>query len=470
MSFLRFVLAAAAAAYLSGPAYSQSSVRPPAMNIPPLGEGVLRDQVDKIKGVKRLPVNGLSIVETTDGSVFLLSDNGRFAVIGGRWVDVWEGKNISGIADSVSLDKINFARMGINVDEFSPYVIGSGPKNVLVFVDPAMDETRAVVRQMAPLGKQYTFKVVLLPLNGGPAGAAARRLQCSPDRGLSLNALINGGLESLPVPKPDCDVSPSPEGNDRLERPGHSLGPVFHPSRLHDGNAALQGRRAGRRAPRSTVITRAPLLAVAALVLAGCNTLGQSKFDCPKNTEGAACLSAREIYERTHVADRVGATYKQGKEVQPDEAQPTNAAGTQVAVASARSSYRPPLPEVDTPLPVRTPAKVMRIRVFPWEDNSRDLHTGGYVYTEVEGRTWTIGEDQVSRVQANVISPLVPPSRATGATNLSPLNVTATQGPTTSVGRQIPPALMGQGGRPGQGQPALPIPGQGQPAPLNSPK
>jgi len=203
----RLLSSAAVALSLVGSAVAQVPASR-AATIPPLGDGVLRDQADKVKATKRLPVYGLSIVETVDGMVFLISDNGRFAVIGGRWVDLWEGKNISGIADSGSLDKINFGRMGINVDEFSPFVVGSGPKSVIAFVDPTMDQSRPVLRQMESLGKQFTFKVVLLPLHGGSSGAAARRIHCAPNRSLAMAALLNGALDSLPAPKPDCDVSP----------------------------------------------------------------------------------------------------------------------------------------------------------------------------------------------------------------------------------------------------------------------
>jgi len=200
-------------------------------------------------------------------------------------------------------------------------------------------------------------------------------------------------------------------------------------------------------------MNKTTLIAITSLVLAGCNTLGQSQPDCPKNNQGAACLSAREIFERTHVADSVQPNFKDGKEIKPSSSNSDASAASSMQVVASASGHPPPPPEVDSPLPIRTPAKVMRIRIFPWEDNSRDLHSGGFVFTEVEGRTWSIGEEQVSRVQANVISPLTPPSRVTGGTNLSPLNVTGAQAPATP-GRQVPPGHPTQGARTGQGQTA----------------
>jgi thiol:disulfide interchange protein DsbC len=170
------------------------------------GQSSIRNQIDKIKATKRLPIYGMNMIETTDGKVVLVSDNGRFAVIGGRWVDVWEGSTITNIADSATLDKVNLGRMGLNVDEFDPFVIGNGSKIINVFVDPMSEESRAVVRQMAALGKEYTFKVILLPLKGQQSGQAARRLICSPDKKLALDAFMNGVYSSIPEPTNSCNV------------------------------------------------------------------------------------------------------------------------------------------------------------------------------------------------------------------------------------------------------------------------
>jgi len=46
----------------------------------------------------------------------------------------------------------------------------------------------------------------------------------------------------------------------------------------------------------------------------------------------------------------------------------------------------------DRPIPIRTPAQVMRIWVAPWEDTNGDLIVTGYVYTEIEPRRWVIGD------------------------------------------------------------------------------
>lgn len=41
--------------------------------------------------------------------------------------------------------------------------------------------------------------------------------------------------------------------------------------------------------------------------------------------------------------------------------------------------------------PFRANAQVMRIFIAPWEDEQGDLHMGGYVFSEIAPRRWTVG-------------------------------------------------------------------------------
>lgn len=175
--------------------------------LPPLAQQSLQGTINNIRATKKLPVYGLSIVETTDGKVALVSDNGRLAIIGGRWVDLWAGKAFTDIEQSGSLDKIDLKRMGIDINEFAPFRIGSGPKKISVFVDPLCDECRALTKQMAGFGKDYTFNVVLLPFKTAESGIAARRLHCAPDKALALTAFMQNALDSVPAETGNCDVS-----------------------------------------------------------------------------------------------------------------------------------------------------------------------------------------------------------------------------------------------------------------------
>lgn len=209
-------------------------------------------------------------------------------------------------------------------------------------------------------------------------------------------------------------------------------------------------------------ITSASLVAL----LTGCSVWGGNTFQCPAtNVDGATCMSARQVYEATHTTDRVAPNFKDGKPIEPADRQAA-ASTTMVAAASpgtqnVLNTYLPPLPDADAPLPVRTPAKVMRIRIFPWEDSQRDLNTGGFVFTEVEGRQWTLGDDQVSRVQANVITPLAMPKGARPPSSTSPLAMPAPGGrpavPPSQSGDMPPPMQLPGIARPqGSQQPSGP--------------
>lgn len=73
------------------------------------------------------------------------------------------------------------------------------------------------------------------------------------------------------------------------------------------------------------------------------------------------------------------------------------------------------------PVPVRTPAMVMRIWVAPYEDLNGDLNAPGYVYTEIEPRRWVT---QAARSERNShFTPLVKPfGSSKGSENVKSVN------------------------------------------------
>jgi len=161
-------------------------------------------------------------------------------------------------------------------------------------------------------------------------------------------------------------------------------------------------------------------LIAAAASMAGCAT---NKYACP-HPNGVTCMAATDIYKATNNADEV-------KGIDPSEAKrlaregkaagkvasPSPAAEiTDAAPASGTTTRsRPssgvviegdtlaltdapaaqtyamaaPVP-VDSNEPYRIPAKIMRIYVRPWEDEGHDLHMGGFIFTEIEPRRWSV--------------------------------------------------------------------------------
>lgn len=128
-----------------------------------------------------------------------------------------------------------------------------------------------------------------------------------------------------------------------------------------------------------------------AISLAGCS----AKYGCKGMPDDPTCMSAVEAYKAT---DKAKST------VHPAEAAGASSE-TAAATAMPETLVEPaPVPKIDEPTPIRTPSKVMRIWVAPWEDGDGDLNVSGYVFTELEQRRWMIGKS--APAQSPSISPL----------------------------------------------------------------
>lgn len=164
-------------------------------------------------------------------------------------------------------------------------------------------------------------------------------------------------------------------------------------------------------------ICLAAVAAMGAASLSGCAwfNVGEEEFACSGMPDSVYCHSARDVYEATNdgaVPSRVGKDGAYNEECEDcersegsnfnfgaDEIEAAEAgAGTVTTVtAGSLSTTRngdevidnyvsPRLPE--HPVPIRTPAVVMRIWIAPWIDENDDLISPGYVYTEIEPRRW----------------------------------------------------------------------------------
>ncbi|WP_304526735.1 type IV conjugative transfer system lipoprotein TraV [Halomonas sp. I5-271120] len=139
-------------------------------------------------------------------------------------------------------------------------------------------------------------------------------------------------------------------------------------------------------------------------LLAGCSSMnvGESEFSCSGmpgdwNGKSPACASATEVYEMTNNGEVPNPVTPVDRMKEEQQARlnggsvEQEVAGQPAGVDPVTNDYvTPALP--NRPVPIRTPAKVMRIWVAPWEDTSGNLNVPGYVYTEIEPRRWTVGE------------------------------------------------------------------------------
>jgi len=113
--------------------------------------------------------------------------------------------------------------------------------------------------------------------------------------------------------------------------------------------------------------------------LTGCASIGSDDFACPGIPSGVKCMSTRDVYEQGS---------KQS--VSLLSSQTSNAHVSSEGTNRVLENYVTARLE-DRPIPVRTPALVMRIWIATWQDNNGDLIAPGYLYTEVESRKWVTG-------------------------------------------------------------------------------
>jgi conjugal transfer pilus assembly protein TraV len=142
-----------------------------------------------------------------------------------------------------------------------------------------------------------------------------------------------------------------------------------------------------------------PLKLVASLgiasVISGCAAfnIGESEYSCSGIPEGVQCMSTKDVYNLTNNGN-VPVSLDGGSVESANQVAQGQRGGMPRAGASPNdvvSNYvSPRLP--DRPVPVRTPAEVMRIWIAPWEDDAGDLIVTGHLYTEIEPRRWVIGE------------------------------------------------------------------------------
>jgi conjugal transfer pilus assembly protein TraV len=137
------------------------------------------------------------------------------------------------------------------------------------------------------------------------------------------------------------------------------------------------------------------------IVLSGCASLGASDYSCKGRPGKPLCRSTTEVYARTHKSDQLVKLDRQKGEALEGEEMESSAPAP---IPNPVSSPAPQIP-VEDPLPIRTPARVMRIWIAPWEDEEGDLIASGYVYTEIEPRRWQVGIQNSSESQ-RVVEPL----------------------------------------------------------------
>ena len=132
-------------------------------------------------------------------SVLIKTFNGHFVVAGNfKLVDMWQGTIIGSVADTKGIEKVDLHKIGFNPDELTAFTIGNGKKEVTIFVDPQCNYCHDLIGQLESLGKEYQFKLVLIPVFGKESAEITKKLICNKDKSQSLKALIDKDYSKLP--------------------------------------------------------------------------------------------------------------------------------------------------------------------------------------------------------------------------------------------------------------------------------
>lgn len=160
------------AAPSTSPTQAGSSVSPSTSDI---AAGILSVKID---GMQDLPISGLKMIKTGERNVFI-SNNGRFALYGGKLLDVWTQQEIKDIADIDRIaNRIDLTRMKLNVDDLGPVTVGHGKQSVLVIIDPRCPYCGKVLKDLQALQDRYTFKLVMVPILGPESQNVVIQLSC----------------------------------------------------------------------------------------------------------------------------------------------------------------------------------------------------------------------------------------------------------------------------------------------------
>jgi len=138
------------------------------------------------------------------------------------------------------------------------------------------------------------------------------------------------------------------------------------------------------------------------LLLSGCLNAYHGKYACQGYPEGVKCKSVREVYSLTNYRESL--TGQENDEAGDLPGVRLTAAGGDAGAVQGMG-YR-------GPLPLRTPARIIRIWVAPWESQDGKLHLPTYIYAEVQQRQWSIGEGRLQVApQITPLETVAPPEK-----------------------------------------------------------
>lgn len=124
--------------------------------------------------------------------------------------------------------------------------------------------------------------------------------------------------------------------------------------------------------------------------------VGNDSYSCTGLPQGVSCKSVRDVYEMTNDKENLQVLDADGGLSEQDVSQ-----GVLVPSRKGKKIEPEVVSTVDEhnespAAPIRTPANIIRIWIAPWVDKEDVLSMGGYLFCELEERTWRVGTSQTS--------------------------------------------------------------------------
>ena len=142
-----------------------------------------------------------------------------------------------------------------------------------------------------------------------------------------------------------------------------------------------------------------------AVLLAGCTSLsgvgGESHYACPA-PQGVRCGSVTANYLQSLPGDRLGRS---------TQGEATKLESTQTAAEPAPAPAAPTA-NLDAATPLRSPPRILKLWVAPWEDRDGVLHDAAFVFVPIDHGRWL---PRHGRPATHLQDRFVPPSGSPAA-------------------------------------------------------
>ena len=179
----------------------------------------LNEMANSIEGMRKLPANGLNMVEVGEGQIALSSLNGRFLIVGDVY-DAWNQRKLTSLDDvDKYANRIDLDNIGLNLDLLAtlplrgPAPDGDGDaeyRQTILFVDPGHERSRSMIEQartyLSESGQGEAIKVVLVPFLEG-SDRLARRTMCLAEReggAAAIKAVMNQTMSEIEPQTEQC--------------------------------------------------------------------------------------------------------------------------------------------------------------------------------------------------------------------------------------------------------------------------